>query len=479
VTSPENAAVTARPELTRGVGAWAAIAVNVTNMIGAGVFLKTRVMTCNVGGARMVMLVWIAAGLLSLAGTFSYSEIAAMMPEAGGDYVYLRRAYGRIVGFLFGWMAFSVFRTGAQAALAVGLAIFMNVALGGALQRWHIEVFGPHLPITGLTLVALATIWTVALINCATVSAGGRTALLVTIAKVALVLAVGVGAFVFAPGDWTHLAGSGALGTCEGVASSARGGIAGFGAAMLGALWAYDGWNNVAPLAGEIRDPQRNLPRAFVGGTLVVAVLYLFVNTAYYYVLTPLEIASIPANSSVATEVLKRFLGPVAVSLTAVALMISSFGSLHASVLANSRIPFAMARDNLFFKGLAKLSPLSNVPVRAILAQAAWGSLLAVSGTYDTLTDSVIFASWLFYGLSTASLFVFRRTMPDAPRPYRAFGYPVIPLVFLLVTAALLVNTFVATPRQALQGVALLLLGLPFYWYWSRQAPSLPRTGAA
>jgi basic amino acid/polyamine antiporter, APA family len=452
-----------RPELTRGVGAWAAIAVNVTNMIGAGVFLKTRVMTCNVGGAKMVMLVWVAAGLLSLAGTFSYSEIAAMMPEAGGDYVYLRRAYGRIAGFLFGWMAFAVFRTGAQAALAVGLAIFMNVALGGALQRWHVG------DVTGLTLVALATLWTVALINCAKVSAGGLTALLVTIAKVALVFAVGAGAFVFARGDWAHLAGSGALGTCEGVAASARGGIAGFGAAMLGALWAYDGWNNVAPLAGEIRDPQRNLPRAFVGGTLVVAVLYLFVNSAYYYVLTPLEIANIPSSSSVATEVLKRFLGPLAVSLTAAAMMVSSFGSLHASVLSNSRIPFAMARDGLFFRGLARLSPRSNVPVRAILAQAVWGSLLAVSGTYDTLTDSVIFASWLFYGLSTASLFVFRRTLPDAPRPYRAFGYPVIPLVFLLVTAALLVNTFVATPRQALQGVALLLLGLPFYWYWSRQ----------
>ena len=149
----------ARPELTRGVGAWAAIAVNVTNMIGAGVFLKSRVMTCNVGGAKIVMLVWVAAGLLSLAGTFSYSEIAAMMPEAGGDYVYLRRAYGRLAGFLFGWMAFAVFRTGAQAALAVGLAIFTNVALGGVLQNWHIdgELAGLHLQLSGLTIVALAT----------------------------------------------------------------------------------------------------------------------------------------------------------------------------------------------------------------------------------------------------------------------------------------------------------------------------------
>lgn len=457
-----------RNELTRGVGPWAAAAVNVANMIGTGVFLKTRVMTCNVGSAKLVLVVWLAAGLLSLAGTFAYSEIAAMMPEAGGDYVYLRRAYGRLVGFLYGWVAFAVARAGSQAALAVGLAIFMNVALGGALDRGH---FG----VSSLTLVALAAIWVVALINCASVASGGRMALVLTLAKVGLVLGVGIGAFVFAAGDWSHLNESGLTGTCEGVAGSARGGIAGFGAAMLGALWAYDGWQNVAPLAGEVRDPQRNLPRAFVGGTLAVAALYLLVNLAYFYALTPVQIASVAASSSVATQVMQRFLGPIAVSMTAVALMVSSFGALHASVLANSRIPFAMARDGLFFRALVRLSPRSNVPVRAILAQAAWASILALSGTYDTLTDSVIFSSWLFYGLMTAALFVFRKKMPDAPRPYRAFGYPLIPMIFLLVTAALLVNTFVAAPREALRGVAVLAAGLPFYWYWARR-PSAAET---
>jgi basic amino acid/polyamine antiporter, APA family len=467
-------ATAARSELTRGVGAWGAMAVNVANMIGTGVFLKTRVMTCNVGSAKTVLLVWLAAGLLALAGTFSYSEIAAMMPEAGGDYVYLRRAYGKAVGFLYGWMTFAVAKAGSQAALAVGLAIFMNVAVGGALEHWQLEAnpFGYHVGVSGLTLVALATIWTVALINCASVTAGGRTALALTIAKVVLIFCVGVSALIFARGDWTHLAGSGIAGTCEGVAASARGGYAGFGAAMLGALWAYDGWSNVAPLSGEIRNPQRNLPRAFIGGMLVVASLYLFVNVAYYYAMSPLEIASVPTSSSVATEVLQRFLGPIAVSMTAVALMISSFGSLHSSALANSRVPYAMARDGLFFRGLAHLSPRSNVPTRAIVAQAAWGSVLALSGSYDTLTDSVVFASWLFYGLSTGSLFIFRKTMPDAPRPYRALGYPVVPAIFLVVTAALLINTFIAAPNEALRGVAVLIAGLPLYWYWSRKNPN-------
>ena len=466
----------AAPQLIRSVGMWTAISVNVSNMIGTGVFLKTRVMTCNVGSAKIVMLVWIAAGLLALAGTFCYSEVAALMPEAGGDYVYLRRAYGRLAGYLFGWMAFAVLRTGSQAALAVGLAIFMNVALGGALESRHTDLsaLGLHVSVGGTTLVAVATIWVVTAINCASVSAGGRTALVVTIAKVVLVIGVGIGAFVLAPGAFSHFSESGLGGTCAGVAASARGGIAGFGAAMLGALWAYDGWNNVAPLAGEIRDPQRNLPRAFIGGTLLVAALYLFVNAAYYYVLTPVEIASVPQISSVATEVSKRFLGPTAVAFMAVAMMISSFGSLHASVLSNSRIPYAMAREGLFFRGLARLSPRSSVPVRALLAQGTWASLLAVSGTYDTLTDSVVFASWLFYGLVAGALFVFRRTLRDAPRAYRATGYPYIPIVFLLVTVALLVNTFIATPRQALQGVATLIAGLPFYWYWSRHPAPAP-----
>jgi basic amino acid/polyamine antiporter, APA family len=475
--SEPHAVAAARTGLTRGVGPWAAMAVNVANMIGTGVFLKTRVMTCNVGSAKTVLWVWLAAGLLSLAGSFSYSEIATMMPEAGGDYVYLRRAYGRAVGFLYGWVTFAVAKAGSQAALAVGLAIFMNVAVGGALARWQLEagLVGHSIAISGLSLVALAAIWTVALINCASVASGGRTALVLTLAKIALVLGVGVGAFVFAAGDFAHFAGSGLGGACEGVSASARGGVAGFGAAMLGALWAYDGWNNVAPLAGEIRDPQRNLPRAFIGGMLVVAALYLFVNIAYYYALTPLEIANIPTSSSVATEVLKRFLGPLAVSMTAVALMISSFGSLHASVLANSRVPYAMARDGLFFRALARLSPRSNVPARAILAQAAWSSVLALLGSYDRLTDSVVFASWLFYGLSTASLFIFRKRMPDAPRPYRALGYPVVPAIFLLVTAALLLNTFFAAPREALQGMAVLVAGLPLYWYWSRRGDSTPQ----
>lgn len=466
-------------QLTRGIGLLGGMAVNVGNIIGTGVFLKSRVMTCNLGDPWWVLGVWLIAGLLALAGALCYAEICAMLPESGGDYVYMNRAYGRLTSFLYGWTVFAIMKTGAQAALAVGFAIFLNVALGGQLDALHITVpaVGGHL--SGISIVALVALWLVALANCVSVRTSGNMASTLTLVKVALLLAVAVAAFLFGQGDWGHLAVSGRNGTCEGVAATARGGLAAVGAAMLGALWAYDGWNNVAPLAGEVRDPQRNLPRMFLGGIFIVIALYAAVNLAYFYVLTPQQIASVSASSSVATEVIKTFLGPAAVSLVAVALMLSSIGSLHASVLANSRVPFAMARDGLFFRGLARVSVRSNVPVRAVLAQAAWASVLALSGTYDTLTDSVTFASWLFYGLTAGSLFLFRRSMANAPRPYRAWGYPAVPAAFIVLTIALLIASFIAAPRQALSGLALIAVGLPFYFYWSRRLDGSTETKLA
>lgn len=457
-------------QLNRGLGLTAGIAINVANVIGTGVFLKTRVMTCNVDDPLIVMAVWVAAGLLSLLGAFCYAELASMMPAAGGDYVFLQRAYGKPTSFLYGWTVFAIMKTGSQAALAVGFAIFMNAALGGALDHaWLTLPLGDGIAIKGLTVVALSALWLVTFFNCASVAATGSAATLLTVVKVLTVLAVGVGAFVFGTGDLSHLGASAAGGSCEGVEASAMGGLAGIGAAMLGALWAYDGWNNVAPLCGEVKDPQRNLPRMFIWGTLLVIVLYLFVNLAYFYVLSPQEIASISATSSVATEVMTTFAGPFAVTFMAAALMLSSLGSLHASVLANSRVPFAMASDGMFFKSLAKVSPKTRVPVNAVLAQAGWASVLALSGTFDTLTDSVVFASCLFYALSAAAVIVFRIREPDLPRPFKTWGYPFTPIAFVLVSAALLVSALVATPKQALLGIGVILLGVPFYFYWSRR----------
>ena len=238
---------------------------------------------------------------------------------------------------------------------------------------------------------------------------------------------------------------------------------------MLGALWAYDGWNNITFLAGEVKNPERNLPLGLIISMFLVMGLYLLVNLSYYHVLTPTQIANVPASLSVAAEVVRRLLGAAAVTLMAAAMMTSSFGALHASILATSRVPYAMARDRLFFQGLAKVSTHTHVPIRSLVALGIWSGVLALSGSYDTLTDSAIFALTLFYAFVAGSVFIFRRRLPDAPRPYRTWGYPVVPIVFLVVTAWLILTTIWNTPKQSAIGLGLMVIGLPIYLYWSRR----------
>ena len=288
------------PSLVRGLGLFATIAIVVGDVIGTGVFLKARVMTCDVGTPGLALAAWTVAGLLSLAGALTYGELAAMMPEAGGEYVYLRNGYGRLWGFLFGWSRFFIGSTGGNAALAAGLAIFLNVVLGGALSGHQtvLYLFDTAWPLGAVQGVAIAAIVVATAINCASVSMGGAVASVFTILKIGLVLGVGVAILALGAGDWSHFATSGAGGTCDGVTDAARGGMAGFGAAMLAALWAYNGWNEVTYVGGEVRDPQRNLPIALIAGIGIIGALYLFVNTAYYYVLTPMEIANMSATSS-------------------------------------------------------------------------------------------------------------------------------------------------------------------------------------
>jgi basic amino acid/polyamine antiporter, APA family len=447
--------------LVRGLGLLATTAIDVGGVIGTGVFLKARVMTCNVGTPILVIAAWVAAGAMSLTGALTYAELAVLMPQAGGEYVFVRAAYGRIAGFLYGWTRFFVASSGGFAGLAVGFAIFLNIASGGAIAAVHPAA---------LAVVASAAIAVVTLINCAAVSVGGRIASTMAILKVGLVLGVGVGAFLFADGDWRHYALSAVGGSCEGVPVSARGGVAGFGAAMLGALWAYNGWNEVTFVGGEVRNPARNLPLAIIGGILILIALYVSTNASYFYVLTPAAVAGVSTSSAVATESTMRFVGSGAAGLMAAALAMSIFGSLQVTTLTSARIPYAMAADGLFFPALGTVSARTHVPVRALLAQGVWGIVLVFSGSYDSLTDYAIFAVLIFVALTTASVFVFRHRLPDAPRPYRTLGYPVVPVLFLLVAGWVIVNTLVATPGRAFAGIGLMLAGLPFYWYWSRSA---------
>ena len=461
---------TDKDQLIRGLGLIAAISVNVANIIGTGVFLKARVMTCNVGTPGKALAVWVFAGLLSLAGALTYAELLAMMPRAAGEYGIMRDAYGRPWGFVYGWTQFLIARTASAAALAVGFAIFLNDFLGGSLRHVYFEFMlpGGHTISFGrLQLIALAAIAITTVINCAAVKVSGDVASVLTGLKILLLIGVGAGAFLYSGGDWGNLALANSGGACEGVAVT-TGGMAGMAAAMLGALWAYDGWNNVTFLAGEVKNPGRNLPLALIAGMFLVMGLYLFVNLSYYHVLTPTQIADVPASSSVAAEVVRRLLGSVAVTLMAAAMMTSSFGALHASILATARVPYAMARDRLFFKSLAHVSPRTHVPVRSLIVQSIWASVLALSGSYDTLTDYAIFALTLFYALVAGSVFIFRRRMPNADRPYRTWGYPVVPILFLIVSTWLIATTIWNTPKQSGIGLGLIVLGLPVYLYWER-----------
>jgi len=492
--------------LIRGLSLVAAISVVVGNVIGTGVFLKARVMTCNVGTPGRVLGVYLVAGLLSRAGALTYAELAAMMPKAGGEYVFMREAYGRPWAFLYGWMSFFIGKAGSQAALGVQFALFLNIMIGGRLDGAYFSptVAGYSIPFGNLQLIALLSIIIVTLINCAAVKFSGIVAAILSAVKVGLILLVGIGAFLLARGaDWSHLAMVNSGGACEGVADAARFGFGGLIAAMLGALWAYDGWNNVTLVAGEVENPQRNLPRALIGGTLLIMGLYLFVNLAYFYALSPTDIANVSRASSVATEVSRTFLGPLAISLIAAALLSSTFGTLHTSILTGARVPYAMARDRLFLRSLSRVSPRSHVPTGALIIQAIWACILVIafSSSFDTLTDYAIFGLWIFYGLVTASVFIMRRKMPNAERPYRAWGYPVVPVLFLLATALLLGTTLWAVRGDAangagliahghllsgfktiarnppLAGLGLILLGFPFYWIWSRtQSPPFEDT---
>lgn len=463
---------TEHTQLVRGLGLIAAISVNVANIIGTGVFLKARVVTCNVGSPSKALMVWVFAGLLSLAGALTYAELLAMMPRAAGEYGIMRDAYGRPMGFIYGWTQFLIARTASAAALAVGFAIFLNDLVGGVLKHSYFEYTlpgGHQLSFGRLEIVALSAIIVTTAINCAAVRVSGGVASVLTGMKIVLLVGIGFGAFFYSDGNWGNLAMTSA-GACEGVAIT-TGGVAGLAAAMIGALWAYDGWNNITFLAGEVKNPGRNLPLALIGGGFLVMALYLFVNVNYYHVLTPTQIADVPGSSSVAAEVVRRLLGAGAVTLMAAAMMTSSFGALHASLLATARVPYALAKDGLAPKALSHVSPRTHVPIRALLFQGSLAcvTVLTFSAAYDTITDYAIFALTLFYVLVTGAVFIFRRRLPDAERTYRTWGYPVVPIIFMLVSTWLIVQTIHDSPRKSAIGLFLIILALPVYYLLDRR----------
>ena len=447
-------------ELKRDLGPWAAASIVVGTVIGSGIFLVPKTMIQRTGSPHMVFVAWVAGGLLSLAGALSYAELAAALPEASGEYAFLREAYGPMWGFLYSWTQMWVAKSGSIATLATGFFVYLS-NFYAPLDTVFYSVplpLGPHggpLELRYGQLFAIALILLLGWLNYYGVKLGGDVQVTVTIVKVALIAMIILSGLVLGHAHAPF--------TGPPIAPLT---FAGFIAALVAALWAYDGWNNVSMVSSEVRNPQRNLPLALIGGTLAVIGIYLLANAAYFHILTAREVAG--ADRAPAEMMRKIFDGPGA-NAVAIAAMISIFAALNGSILSGSRVPYAAARQGYFFSAIGRVSPKYHTPGVSILALSAWASLLVLSGKYDDLFNLVIFASWILYGMTAAAVLVLRKKRPDLYRPYRTFGYPYVPVLFILGASVLLFSTLFDRPRESFMGIGLILAGLPFYYYWRRR----------
>lgn len=446
-----------RYALKRDLGIWSAASIVVGTVIGSGIFIVPRAMIQDVGTPAMVFGVWVVGGLLSLFGALSYAELASALPEAGGEYVYLREAYGPFWGFIYAWTQMWVAKSGSIATLASGFYLYLANFRPELEHVWIVLPLPGHLEIRYGQLLAVVVILLLAGVNYIGVKIGGGVQVTVTVIKVALIAAI----IVIGLGS-----GHGAAANYH-TAITAPGGIAGFFAALVAALWAYDGWNNVSMVSSEIRNPQRNLPLSLILGTLAVIAIYLLANLAYFYVLPA---AAVGSTDRVAGEMMRRVLGNWGADGVSIAAIISIFAALNGSILSGSRVPFAAARDGLFFRSFANIHPEHRTPGVSILALSAWGALLVLSGKYDELFTYVIFASVILYGMATASVIVLRFKRPEMTRPYRTLGYPVVPILFVAAISCLVVSTLFHSPRESLIGIGIICLGLPFYFVWRKRA---------
>lgn len=455
------------PELRRALGPWAAIAVVIGTAIGSGIFLVPTQMIRAVGSPAAVFAVWIFGGILTLFGALTYAELSAAMPAAGGEYVYLNAAYGPFFGFIYGWTQTWVAKAASIATLATGFFLYLGdffPSLSGVFYTIPLPI-GPHggpLEIRYGQLVGIALILFLAGLNYLGVRVGGAVQVAVTAIKIALIGAVILAGLLSSRGVAAHLHAS---------IAAQPGGIPGFFVALVAALWAYDGWNNAGMLGSEIEHPQKNLPRALISGTLAMMAIYLLANLTYFYVLSASQVAG---SERVAADAMRAVFGASGGAMVSVAAMISIFAALNGSILSGSRVPYAMARDGYFFRPVRTVNPRFRTPGAAILLLGGWSSIVLLSGQYEQLYTLVIFPSWILYGMTAASVIVLRRRRPEMPRPYRVPGYPLVPLLFVLVAVALLYSTFRTSPRESGIGLGVIILGLPFYFHWKRRVREAP-----
>jgi basic amino acid/polyamine antiporter, APA family len=445
-------------ELSRDLGVSHAAAIVVGTIIGSGIFLVPAEMMQAVGSARLVYLAWVVGGMLSFFGALTYAELGAMKPQAGGEYVYVRDAYGPLAGFLYAWTWFVIAKPASVATIATGLVRILGTF--PAFSFFSANFISSPFAVTWGQVVAIAAALLISLLNYVGVKKAGEFQLVFTLLKVAIILAIvmvcfsGVGDV---PGrGWQNFAGT---------FVGAKGGVAGFMAALVAALWAYDGWNDLNMVAGEVKQPGRSIPIALIAGVGTVGALYMLMNAGVQYVLPASAIAASPRPASDAVALV---MGNLGAGLVSAGMAVSLLVTLNGTIMSGARVPFAVARDGYFFRALAEVHPKFHTPSVAIVVQAVLSvALLLLGGSFRQLFSLAIFAEWLFYMISSSTVFVFRLREPNAPRPYRMWGYPFLPAIFVAVAAALLGYTFWNERPNSWYGSLVILAGAPVFWFFA------------
>lgn len=436
-----------RRELTRTLRQGDLVLVVIGTVIGSGIWLVPGTVLRNTAGdPGVALLVWLAGGICSLLGALTFAELGALHPDAGGTYTYVREAFGRFPAFLLGWALFLAINTGSTATLAVAFATYAG----------ELVSLGP----VGRKVLPVLMILAVSAVNIRGVRQAATVQNWSTAVKVAAILAIAIAGIAL---------GSGGTATTDRAFSTplSPGLLSGAGVALLGVLWAYEGWINVTNSAGEALDPQRTFARGIIIGTAALVALYLLANIGYLAALGPDGVAG---SQRVAADTVRELFGPVPAKFVSAAVLVSVFSAANGLALTGPRMYFAMARDGVFFRALGDVHPRFGTPAVAIAVGGAWAALLTLWGSFEQLLTYVVFASWLFAALAAASVFVLRRRHPDAPRPFRVPGYPLTPAVFILAAVAIVANTVVARPVQAFAGIGIVLLGTPAYLFWRRRA---------
>jgi APA family basic amino acid/polyamine antiporter len=437
-------------DLPRVLGASQATAIVVGTIIGSGIFLVPREMMQDLGSSSLVYLAWIVGGLLSLFGAMTYAELGAMLPYAGGEYVYLRGAYGDTVGFLYMWTWFAVAKPASVAAVTIGLA--RTLAFFPAFHWLGATVPGP-VPLLWSQVFAIGVTWFITGLNYLGIKKAADFQLVFTILKVVLILIVAGVCFTASTGTFANFSTT---------LPHAVGGLSGFMAALIATLWAYDGWNDLTMVAGEVKQPERSLPIALIGGLFIVGFLFMATNAAIQYVLPAPQIA---ASERPAVAALSVVAGPAGAGFVAAAMALSIFVTLNGTIMSGARIPYAAARDRLFFRPFGRINSRWQSPSTSLIIQAVLSTVLLVFlSRFQQFFELAVFAEWLFYMLTATTVFAYRRKRPNTPRPYRVWGYPVLPAIFVVCATAVLVSSYLGNLKGSLLGTALILLGLPILW---------------